>query len=435
MYQGNQKDIFVILLQQGPFSTGDNALAPGNIAAPTRAWVRRLNESGLSTKYRILRNQIFEFLDVRSFAQIRPLINDAPRRTAASRRAYGLLGNMFGIEGSEREIINAVNNYSRTADSVINYLRAKVLANYASYIELTNEIDSTKDPVELLLILFDDRYHKKARFEAKRKLVLMYLAGSIDQRERETDVERKFSQFLDFLNQHVWSKKFRIGELESVYLLSSHDADTFACTTVKVIDRASARGLQLHPGQKLTLMKRRRFQANGREVPIYVSVRKKPPEAKVLKLLRKGEENPAVAVDDELGLMAVVESAVDVKTFQKHLTRSACEAGSFMTLEEVSDTLAGGEHISSNVGSSVQTPMFKFFARMGGMRVEFIVHTYKSYLNYMYQRGVSHDEYEVKRIFDSGVAELLFPHDIYEFDMYGKKEALINWFRQRIEGL
>ncbi|MFW3146682.1 MAG: hypothetical protein ACMUIE_07715, partial [Thermoplasmatota archaeon] len=42
---------------------------------------------------------------------------------------------------------------------------------------------------------------------------------------------------------------------------------------------------------------------NGRNIPIYVSVRKKPPEAKVLKLLRKGEENPADAVDDELGLM------------------------------------------------------------------------------------------------------------------------------------
>ena len=153
----------------------------------------------------------------------------------------------------------------------------------------------------------------------------------------------------------------------------------------------------------------------------------------MLKLLRKGEENPAIAVDDELGLMAVVESANDVKTFQKHLTRSASEAGSFMTLEEISDTLTGGRHISTSPGSSTKTPMFKFFARMGGMRVEFIVHTYKSYLNYMYQRGVSHDEYEIKRIFDSGVADLLFPRDIYEFDMNGKKDALISWFRQRIE--
>ena len=57
--------------------------------------------------------------------------------------------------------------------------------------------------------------------------------------------------------------------------------------------------------------------------------------------------------------------------------------------------------------------MLKFFARLGGMRVEFIIHTNQSWVNYMYQRDVAHDEYEVKRIFDSGVAELLFPHDIY----------------------
>ena len=77
--------------------------------------------------------------------------------------------------------------------------------------------------------------------------------------------------------------------------------------------------------------------------------------------------------------------------------------------------------------------MLKFFARMGGMRVEFILHTNRSYLNYIYEREVSHDEYEVKRIFESGVAELLFPRDIYEIDIAEKKEDLLRWFRKRIE--
>jgi len=186
-------------------------------------------------------------------------------------------------------------------------------------------------------------------------------------------------------------------------------------------------------GRKLTLIKRRRFQLNGKEIPIYVSVRKKAPEAKVLKLLRKGEENPAIAVDDELGLMGVLDSVADVKIFQKHLTKSALKADSFMTLEEISDTLTGGTHKSSNVGSSVSTPMFKFFARMGGMRIEFIIHSNKTYLNYMFQRNISHDEYEVKRIFDSGVAELLFPSDIYHLDMAKIKERQIKWCRCQIE--
>lgn len=428
-----QENIFSLLARSGPFATGDRPPVLVAFSLEARLFAKGLAKAGMTTRYRILRNQIFEFLDVRSFAGIQAIINDPARRKLANERAYRLLGNMFGIEGNAREVILRVNTYSRTADGVINYLKAKVLANYASYIEMTNEIDSCKSPVDLMLILFDDRYHKKARFEAKRKLILMNLAASIDQRERETEVEGKFGQFLDFLNEHVWSKKNRIGELEIVYLLSDHDPETFACTKVEVISREQARAVERKVNQKLTLIKRRRFQANGAEVPIYVSIRKKQSEAKVLKLLRKGEENPAVAVDDELGLMGVVDSVAEVKAFQKHLTQSATRAGSLMTLEEVSDTLSGGGHHSGSIGSSAKTQMFKFFARMGGMRVEFIVHTNRSYLNYIYEREVSHDEYEVKRIFDSGVAQLLFPQDIYEIDIAEKKEAVLRLFRKRIE--
>ncbi len=283
-----QENIFSLLARSGPFATGDRPPALASFSPEARLFARGLAEAGMTTRYRILRNQIFEFLDVRSFAEIQAIINDPARRKLANERAYRLLGNMFGIEGNAREVILRVNTYSRTADGVINYLKAKVLANYASYIEMTNEIDSCKSPVDLMLILFDDRYHKKARFEAKRKLILMNLAGSIDQRERETEVEGKFGQFLDFLNEYVWSRKSRIGELEIVYLLSDHDPETFACTKVEVISREQARAVERKANQKLTLIKRRRFQANGAEVPIYVSIRKKQSEAKVLKLLRKG---------------------------------------------------------------------------------------------------------------------------------------------------
>lgn len=428
-----KKNIFSLLEQSGPFRTGHKPPNLRPFSREARIFAKRLAKGGMSTKYRILRNQIFEFLDIKSFADIGELLRDPKRQAEVDARAYRLLGNMFGIEGNEREVVSRINTYSRTADGVINYLKGKVLASLASYIEMTNEIDTCKSPVALLLILFDNRYHKKARFEAKRKLILMNLAGSIDQRERETDVEAKFSQFLGFLNEHVWSKKAKIGELEIVYLLSEHDPESFACTKVEVVGRDKALTVKENGNRKLTLVKRRRFVVDGKEIPIYVSVRKKQSEAKVLKLLRKGEENPSVAVDDELGLMGVVDSVADVKSFQRHLTKSASSSGTLMTLEEVMDTLSGGRHESSSVGSSAMTQMFKFFARMGGMRVEFIVHTNRSYLNYIYQRDVSHDEYEVKRIFDSGVAQLLFPKDVYEIDIAEKKEDLISWFRRRIE--
>ena len=434
MSQKNQNTMFYLLDQKGVFRTG---YCPADMkpfaGRAGRIWVEKLKKSRLQTRFRTIRNQVFEFLDVANFQEIKRLLQDEGRKGEVRRRAYGLIGNMFGINGTEREVISRVEAYSSTADGVIRYLKGKILANYAPYIEMTNEIDMISNPVDLLLIVFDDRYHKKARFEAKRKLILMNLAGSIDQRERETDIENKFKEFLAFLNAHVWSPDIKIGELNSVYLVSDHDPDDFSCRAVKVVPHQQIKEVKRHAGQKITLIKRRRFAFNGREIPIYVSIRKKPSEAKVLKLLRKGEENPAVAVDDELGLMGVVDSVMEVKLFQQHLTQSAPRAGSFMTLEEVSDTLTGGRHQSGNVGSNPETSMFKFFARMGGMRVEFILHSNKTYLDYIYRRGTSHDEYEVKRVFDSGVAELLFPQDIYKLDLQAVRNELLRWFRHRLE--
>ncbi|MBU1725445.1 MAG: hypothetical protein KJ892_16500, partial [Gammaproteobacteria bacterium] len=375
-----------------------------------------------------------DLLQIECFNEIPDLIQNPVLRAQRTERAYRLLGNLFGISGELSEIRSKIHEYMNTADAVIGQIRNKVLATYNSHIEISNEIETSKNPIDLLLIIFDDRYHKKIRFEAKRKLVLMGLAGSIDQRERETDIENKFSAFLNFLNLHVWSPQLKIGELEITYLSSHHDGPDFSCTQVEVIDAEAARHLhQFAENEKLTLVKRRLFHDKGQEIPVYVTVRKKDSAAKVLKLLRKNEKNPAVAVDDELGLMAVLDNVSHVKRFVRHLTRAAVRAGSIMVLEDISDTLAGNHYTVTSIGSSNKTQMLKFFARMGGMRVEFIIHTNQTYLNYRYQRGASHDEYEVRRLFDSGVTEFLFPYDIYQLDMAQVREKQLQRFRKIIE--
>lgn len=431
----DDKSIFTAMKQNGPFAVTDDLFLGATFSRQTRAWAKLFGDDRLlATKYRVVRAQIFDFLDIGSFDEIPHLLADAAAREQRSERACLLLGSQFGIVGGISEIRSKIKEYAQTADAVISLLSGKVLASFAMHVETSNEIETTHDPVLLLLRVFDSRFSIKARFEAKRKLVLMGLAGSIDQRERETDIENKFNAFLDFLNSNVWSQRHKIGHLEHAYLLSRHDPETFRCLEVEVIDAASRAQLkELREGEKLTLLKRRIFEDEGRDVPVYVSVRKKDSAAKVLKLLRKNEKNPAVAVDDELGLMAVLDNIGDVKRFVRHLTRSAIKSGSFMTLEDISDTLTGGDYNAKNVGSSGQTPMLKFFARMGGMRVELIIHTNQSYLNYRYQRDIAHDEYEVRRIFDSGVAEFLFPSDIYNLDMPQIRQVLLDQFRRRIE--
>jgi hypothetical protein len=128
-----------------------------------------------------------------------------------------------------------------------------------------------------------------------------------------------------------------------------------------------------------------------------------------------------------------LDSTADVKRFVRHLTLSAIKADSIMVLEDISDTLTGGYYHASSIGSSQETPMLKFFARIGGMRVEFIIHTNETYLNYRYQKGIAHDEYEVRRLFDSNVAEFLFPEDIYQLDMKLIREKQLASFRKAIE--
>lgn len=429
-----QHSVFSATLQDGPFAMGDEPPLAHPFSREAKAWVSGIRHNQLlKTKYRSVRNQVFDLLGINTFDEILVLIHDAQRRQRAAERAYLLLGNMFGIGGAQPEVIRHLHEYARTADDVIRSLQAKVLAPYSAHIETTNEIVTAWDPVELLLMLFDERYHKKARFEAKRKLMLMGLAGSIDQRERETAIGAKFLDFLRFLNAYVWSPDYKIGDLDIRYLHSVHDPFDFSCTAVKVLSEEEARSSQPGPGEKFTLVKRRRFRDNGTDIPIYVTIRKKEPAAKVLKLLRKNEKNPASAVDDELGLMAVLNSVNDVKRFVRHLTRSAARAESFMTLEDISDTLTGGEYAGRATGSSGKTSMLKFFARTGGMRIEFILHTNRSYLNYIYRRDVAHDEYEVKRIFDTGVVEFLFPPDIYHLDLKKIRDHQLAWFRRCIE--
>lgn len=422
------------MLQDGPFAVGDAPPFTHPFSREAKEWFRIIQYDPLmKTKYRAVRNQIFDFLSISTFDEILPLLHEKHSREATSNTAHQLLGNMFGIQGDAQVIDRYLHDYARTADDVVNSLRAKVLAPYSSHTETTNEIETMSDPVNLLLVVFDERYHRKARFEAKRKLVLMNLAGSIDQRERETQIEQKFAEFLSFLNDFVWSPRSKIGDLEICYLHSKHSVEDFRCTDVQILSEAEAMKVIPVAGEKLTLIKRRRFHDNGRDIPIYVTIRKKPPAAKVLKLLRKNEKNPATAVDDELGLMAVLNSISDVKRFLRHLTKSAVRANSFMTLEDISDTLTAGEYDGSATGSSAKTSMLKFFARLGGMRVEFIIHTNSSYLNYMCQRDVAHDEYEVKRIFDTGVAEFLFPSDIYHLEMEKIRSTQLARFRRIIE--
>jgi len=386
---------------------------------------------GEMTKLELERKQLFQLLGVSSVPEITNLLTDPVKRAETNTRFIHELGGSFGIEGSTKEREERITRYAEEADSVIQYLRTSIVPDFNSDIEMVNEVQATNNPLDLLLITFDKKYNKQARFEAKRKLILMRIAGSIDQTERELGASDQFKQFQDFLNNHVWNTELLIGDSTTAHLISEHDPDTFGCESVVVSQEKPQKELQ--PNQKITTIRRRNFQVDGKIIPIYVTTREKSPDAKIMKLLRKGGENPAVAVEDGLGLMGVLDNARDIKLFENHLMASAIKAESPMRLEDIHDSLKSGGGTGTNNESSNELRMRKYFVKMGKIRVELMLFTNSAYLDYRYKKGVSHQEYEVRRLFDSGVIGLLFPQDLYELDYNTMKSKAISSIRSRIE--
>jgi hypothetical protein len=377
-------------------------------------------------KLSMARSSLHQLLDVDNNQQIQELLKDPGKRNATSKSAYERLGNMYGIEGSENEIIDKIEGYGELANSTINSVIDGQLPRSICEFGMVNKIQATNNPVELALIMHDNSYGQRSRFEAKRKVVLMNLAGAIDQRERVTNINTKFEAFNDFLEQNVWSKDMKTGDTDEVYLLSEHDPKTNACMKVDVLTREQRQRVEaLQDGQRITPLRRRRFNIGDQKIPIYANLRTKSPEAKILKLLRNGKEDPDEVVDDDLGLMGVLDNARDVRSFVEHLGKSAKSAGTMLTFENVEDSLNGGKHEASSEGSSPDVKMYKFHARWGGMRTENMLHTNQSYLDYMYKKDIAHPVYEVKRLIETGVIDLLFPPVIYGYNAEEMQEAAL----------
>lgn len=401
----------------------------------------RLGPAGVSNKYktetpshraksRSAVYEVYQLLGIRSSLEIPQLISNPQMRRQKKERANELFGKMYDIPLTGELLEAEIQRYGEIANKTVNDLISSRLAREkgGSRFETANEVQLKNDPVDLALIMLDDSWDKRVRFEAKRKLILMKLAAAVAQRERRTRTIHKYNDFIDFLDENVWSRNEKKGAPDQEYLLSTHDPESLkALTVVKIDDEISPGYLQM-----ITPIATRRFNYNGEEIAAYIKPREKDPEAQVRKLLIKDQKNPDRAVDDETGLMVVLSSKEDINKFKKHLIASANKAGSAISFEDEEDTLTGEGHEIHSKGSSEKTPMHKFHARVNGIRVEIMLHTNESYINYLYEQGVAHDEYDVNRLFDSGVVCLLFPPEIYNYNESELKRAAIGRVRRNL---
>lgn len=380
-------------------------------------------------KMRVAISEFKQLLGVKNWEEAEELLTDKTSHKEKSDRAVAIYGKMFGLEGSVETVESKIEEYGASANKVIDTIKESLVSRYGD-LSQSEEIERENNPFRLGLMLLDKKLNPQRRFEAKRKLLLMRLAGSIDKQGRNVDTENQYTAFNKFLNEHVWTLSDGQPTSED-WILSTHNLEDMRCEETRIITKEEAEAYELAKNQKIEAVERRSFMVDGKRIPVRQDTREKSMVSKIIKLLRKGNDNPAAAVEDEVGLMAVLDSRADIKTFITHLHNKAIESGSAIVFEDPEDTFGNSSRENVAIGGSDQIKMVKFHARVHGTRPEVLLLTNQEYLNYKLKDGVAHDEYEIERIFKSGVMNFLFPKDFYRFDREKTKNASIERVRRK----
>lgn len=374
-------------------------------------------------------------IGVDSFAEIPARTGTEEERSAIVKRATPLLAKMFGVEGME-DVINArMGSYANTARDVMTYVRGVLPPEIARKLEMSFLVQNENNPVRLLLTALSDRRAPLMRYEALRQFILMKFAADVEHREIESDITGKYGALNGFLEEHVFSGEL-YGETITRYYQTAHDQANFACTGfTEIAPNEYDRRIDtddIEPLHQLVTIDWRQFSPNkrhGRQTvaqlrPVHLDSRKKPLPIQVIKTMRYDVENPARGIEDEYGAEMTLLRTADLLPFIHRLAEAAEQAGSFMLLEDVRNTLTG---------KTEGVPMYKFYARLLGIRPEFILHTLRSRINYQCQKGISHREYVIKRVFKPEVMQNVCPDFIYPFNREEAQSRALSLARERIE--
>lgn len=409
-------------------------------------WLRDPNNK---FRFEAMRRQALRILKINSEADVTELIYDEKlnnegekkrkeeKRRKLSQDAYARFGKTYGIKGPQEAIESQIDRYAMDADIIINKIRSGPLKRLRGSLELSNGVKNTTSIVDLFITFLNEKYDDKTRFEAGRKLWLMKRIAAVDHRIRELKMKDNFKNFSDFLDNYVYSPDVKSGKLQEIYVLSTHNPDDNACLTTKIISKEEGDSLELGEFEKLTELGRRKIHIdvviNGKriikDIYAYVGEREKTIGSATLKSFRKDEENPAIAVEDDIGAMFVVDDTGDVKLLIAHLSDSVVESGSEPDVESPEDRL-GKPRQTKNPSSAPQLRQLKYFMRLDGIRVEIIMHTNKTYIDYKYRDGMSHDEYEVIRLYQAETPWLFWPYSIYGVNFAEQYPRIINIIRE-----
>lgn len=410
---------------------GNNRLARETSDGFLPQW--RAMSSSQQLEFKLVRNELLNFLGLRNFAEIPTLFGNERKKDELNKQIVNKYCEMLGIAGTFEERERRVNEALHDADAAIHYLTSKkgIFGEFNTQISMINEITAIHRPVDLLLLIFSPKASPRAKFEARRKLLLAESALKVHLHREQ--IGSPIDPFLRLLNTEIWTDQ-HVGELSGFDVLSRHDAETYACLDHNIILPGEERAVQKY--ERLTRIEMRSWNdRRGKTRYVMMEHRLKDIEAYVLKMVRKNSLHPE-AVDDAVGLNLTFQHKRDIEEFLLVLQAAAHRDGSTIRYEDITDTIGNiDQYQNVNPGSSSKFEVVKVHLVFNGVRIELMIHTIRTYLNYRYQDEISWDEYQINRVtqnggYDHGVAELLFPKDMYQIDWQDFSENRITLLRQ-----
>jgi hypothetical protein len=196
------------------------------------------------------------------------------------------------------------NRQQQHAKQVVGQVIDQSLPDAQLSVGLKNEVSLyPEEPHELLVLLSapESEIDPVLRFEVQRHLLLSHIAGSINSRSRNANLQSELFHIQKYLNKTLYSGRVGTGTHHEVY--AEHDSLTNTALDIKDAP------FDPNPGSH---MKRHEFLTRFVEGvgPVLTMPRKKDDASAVLKAMRKAALNGGVVrplddVQDNLGIMFV----------------------------------------------------------------------------------------------------------------------------------
>ncbi len=439
------KHIEMMLSETGPYSVSIRSAWRGFDTAP----------ESIKTQFLGDLHFIGNLLGIGDFTDMRLVLDNDTRAERLTGRVNRRALRIFKADYDKmdaKERVEKIESFAKIADAFINtFLRTGAWEPLSQWTDLKDEVQTTHSITGLLGLVFNHP-DRRVRFEAKRKLVLMELAATVDARSEELKEKDRSPRFIELLNESFWygvtapavpgskrkpEKKIKTGD---VNIESHHDYATLAVIgdpreySDEEAPRVKERIEKHRPKPRGYHVRTSHFQQryinyDGELIPVNQDSRQKSLLARIGKMIRKGEEDPAVAVQDTTGLMLVVRNRRDAYKLFDYFTKGGENGSLTIKVGDLEDTLSGEEEYSAeNEGSSPKTKQLKFIATIEGISIEVIIHTYATYLDNILQDEVAHEEFDLKRY--AAAFRQIFPPEVYGIDPNDHIPEMIGYQRR-----